>query len=357
MRLKWSGKTKYVAVDAGSFALKIICLSSFRKGLSVIRAVSLPGIPRLDLEGPDKEDFSRLLKEAALAAGLEAGTRVVTAIGHQKVITRHILVPQMSRRELEKAIKWEAEKYIPLPVDELVIRYLVLGQKKIGNAVQMHLLLVAAPRGFVYDFYAAFERAGLNIRAIDLQALALWRVFGGVIAPAPVENVYGVLDIGFASTHFLVIREKKLSFVRSFPAGGSQAVAQIERSLGLDEKEARQAIEEKAGFLSEAAVTEDLNAVQYDLLLRESFSGLVTEIRRSLDFYRLQERDFPLEKLIITGGASKIKGLAGFLSSELGLPVETGHPLLPVRGKPGQFEPLDPSLALAAGLALREAIR
>ncbi len=356
MRLKKFGKKTYVAVDVGSFALKILCLSSFKKGFSVENAVSLPGIPDLNLDGRGLENFSRLLKEAAQAAGIE-NAQLITAIGHHKVITRHILVPQMPRRDLEKAIKWEAEKYIPLPVDELIIRYLELGTKKIENAVQMHLLLAAVPRQVVYGYYEAFARAGLTIAAIDLHALALWRVFGGVIAPAPAEAACGVLDIGFTNTHFVVIRQKELCFVRAFPAGSSQAAAQIERTLGLSEKEARRTIEEKAGFLLEAAVAEDLDAVQYDLLLRESFSGLVTEVRRSLDFYRLQERDLPLEKLIITGGASKIKGLAGFLSSELGLPVEPGYPLLPVQGKPGQFEPLDPSLAVAAGLALREAIR
>ncbi|MCL6560505.1 MAG: type IV pilus assembly protein PilM, partial [Firmicutes bacterium] len=299
MWLKRFGNKKYIAVDVGSFALKIICLSSLPKGFSVARAVSFPGVHELDLEGRGLESLISLLQEAASAAGLK-GARVVTAIGHQKVITRHILVPQMPRRELERAIKWEAEKYIPLPVDELVIRYLDLGQKKIENTVQMHLLLVAVPRQLVYGFYEGFARAGLNIKAIDLQALALWRVFGGVVAPAPAENAYGVLDIGFATTHFLVIREKKLSFERVFPFGGSQAAVQLERTLGLDEKEARRLIAEKAEFLSEAALTEDLDAVQYDLLLRQGLSGLVTEIRRSLDFYRLQERDFPLEKLIIT---------------------------------------------------------
>lgn len=353
-------------MDVGSSAIKIISLTQSKRGVSIIDTADYPvsAVPNPDERGG--EDLSLLLQEAGRAAGIKQ-THVVTALDHQKVILRHILVPRMPRRELARAIKWEAEKYVPLPVNDLILRYLVLGTKEIDGAVQFNLLLVAAPRQAVYAYYESFARAGFTIAAIDLPVLALWRVFGGVIAPAPAPGAYGVLDIGLTAAQLIAIRQNKLLFVRTLPVGskgineaGSPGAAELP-GANTGTGGAFQVISGKAGTLSPApsgaAVIPNPEAAQGEHPGQANLSGLVAEIRRSLDFYRLQERDLPLEKLLLTGGGSKINGLADFLGKELGMPVEPGVPLLPVPGKPGEVQPVDPALAVAAGLALREVIR
>lgn len=306
-----------LAVDVGTSYIKIagIKIISRVPVITTLHKLSTPAA--VFSNGLDVKALAGVLKKAVKECGWE-NKKVVSAVWADKVITRHIKVPAMPAKELQKAVRWEAEKFIPVPLKNLIIEFLPLGDiKEAGNnsAGYQHLLLVAVYSDVVYKYHNAFEQAGLQLEALDLQALALWCLFcrdAGLInnrVPAS-SNTLAVADIGASTTHIVFIKNGLFKYTRTFPAGGE---------------------------------------VLQDNLLSSGVENLATELRLSLDYYRTQEKASFVEKLFLTGGKSKAEGLPGLLSRELDLPVET------LALNSGNRN-VDPDFALATGLALRKVI-
>lgn len=346
------------AVDIGQNSIKILQLQKKGQSLRISQQISHPSPGLESLEKGDVAELAASLKEAAAKAGI-GRSKVVSFIGGLRVITQQITMPPIPEDELQKAVVWEAEKLMPIPVPDMEIRAVVLEEKKneFGEGSQLNVLLVAAPKNLVYRYYEVFDRANLTLTAIDLPALNLWRVFQGQHCFPERKEIQAVVDIGHTTSHFIVIKKGVPSYVRS---------------LSVDLNHINREPAEEVNNCEQDNIT-DIAADYYDLeiipevaatrevdmppgMVDESllYSELATEIRRSLDFYRLQERDTFVEQLVITGGGSKIDGLALILEAELGLPVHIGYPQL--KTAPDKIQELHPKFTMAFGLALREVL-
>ncbi len=345
----------FTAVDIGAGEIKIAVLSCRRRRVicNLLHRYLNPGMEHL--EGNRIDELAAALK-AAFKSAPGAGRKVITAIEGQRVITRQLRLPEMPLKELEQAAVWEAEKLVPLPVDELVIRPVVLGESQDGESRLFTVLQVAVSKELVYRYYEVFDRAGLQITAIDLQHLALWRVFHGSFG-YPVHDgggVRAVLDLGFSSSQFIVIKGQELVYVRSFPVElGKLLPAGVIEPAPAEPAPPPEGMEIPDG--EAAAAAEDLSGeyAGYDEAQFEHLGELVREIRRTLDFYQLQERDNPVDTLVVTGGFSKIKGLPAYLAGQLGIRVAAGFPRLHFRDVKNPPRVLDPAFSVAVGLALR----
>jgi type IV pilus assembly protein PilM len=348
----------FTAVDIGAGEIKIAVLSCRRRRVicNLLHRYLSPGMEHLE---EDRTDELAAALKAAFKSAPGAGRKVITAIGGQRVITRQLRLPAMPLKELEQAVVWEAEKLVPLPVDELVIRPVVLGESQNGESGLFHVLLVAVRKELVYRYYEAFDRAGLQITAIDLHHLALWRVFHGSFGyPVHDGGVRAVLDLGFSSGQFIVLKGQELVYVRSLPVElGRLLPAGVFEPAPAEPAPPPGDMEIPGG--EAAAAAEDLSSeyTGYDEAQFEHLGELVREIRRSLDFYQLQERDNPVETLVVTGGFSKIKGLPAYLAGQLGIRVAAGFPRLTFRDVKNPPRVLDPAFSVAVGLALREVLQ
>ncbi|WP_051276586.1 type IV pilus biogenesis protein PilM [Desulfovirgula thermocuniculi] len=323
-----------VEIDGGE--LRMALLGHSRRGWEVLALHRYPGPGLQAWEEGDVEEVAAVLR-AALKSLPRAGRRVITALGGPRVILRQLQLPPMPPKELEQAVVWEAERLLPFPSGELVVRPVVLGENRSG---QQNVLLVAAPRELVYRYHHIFRRAGLQIVAIDLQHLALWRVFHGPFGhPAHNGGVRAVLNLGLSFSQFIILRGQELAYLRSLPVGLGEV-----RAFSYGGEDATVEIEREAAFTAEEAGGQNL------------LEALMREVRRSLDFYQLQEREYPVEELVVTGQLSGAEGLLDMLRAELGLPVEAGRPFISKAGGGNEGGPEDSSFAVALGLALREVL-
>lgn len=345
------------AVDIGQDSIKIIQLQKKGQSLRISQQLSHPSPGLEALEQGNVAELAEALKEAAAKAGISKA-RVMSFIGGQRVITRQITMPPIPDNELQKAVIWEAEKLMPIPVADMEIRSVVLEQKanEFGDGIQLSVLLVAASRSLLYRFHEIFDRANLTLTAVDLPALNLWRVFHSDYCLPEKKGIQAVVDIGNVTSHFIVIKNGILAYVRSLSVDLRQPNMAQEEFQSYGKGDFPNSINQFDDFeiVQEAAVSNELymppGMVDESLL----YSQLVTEIRRSLDFYRLQDRDTFIEQLVITGGGSKIDGLVQILEAELGLPVLVGHPKL--KTGTDKIQELHPKFSLAFGLALREVL-
>ncbi|MEW6425578.1 MAG: pilus assembly protein PilM [Bacillota bacterium] len=348
----------FTAVDIDSGEIKIAVLSSCRHGVVCRLLHRHPGPGTELLEGGGIDELAAVLR-AALKSAPGAGKRVITAIDGRGVIIRQLRLPVMPQKELEQAAVWEAERLVPLPVDELILRPVVLGDSPEKEKGQINVLLAAVQKEIVYGYYEAFKRAGLKITAIDLQHLALWRVFHSSFGyPVHDGGVRAVLNLGFSSGQFIVLKGQELVYLRTIPVelGGLLPYGVVEPPPGGPEPYSEE-IKAIKGEAAPAVEHPPGGPTRLELADFAAFADLVREIRRSLDFYQLQERDNPVATLVMTGNLSKITGLSAFLAGELGIKVEAGFPVLPFRDVKQPSQALDPVFSVAVGLALREVVR
>jgi len=235
-----------------------------------------------------------------------------------------------------------------------VLQHLRLREEVTEKARQVHVLLVAAPLKTVHEYYNLFQQAGLRLIAIDLQVVALWRVFAGSYKVPPAGTV-AVLNIGAAATQFVVLRDGKLVSTRTVMVGGDTVTEALAKTYGVEFATAQRMKEEEGEILAvpeEVAATAEPAKVQMDFAIRAGVGELVREVKRSMSWYQSQNRENPVERVILCGGGAKLKGITAFLTGELGIPVDVGLPGVRVRAAESG-DGYDPSLALAIGLALR----
>ncbi len=85
---------------------------------------------------------------------------------------------------------------------------------------------------------------------------------------------------------------------------------------------------------------------------------IAEEIQRSFEFFRTTAADEVIDRMVISGGCAKIKGLDLFLSNRLGLPVSVADPFRGLYYSDKFFDPeylqdMAPVAAVSVGLALR----
>lgn len=353
-------KTHFIGVDVGTDSIKVAEVH-FVGGVPEVTSLrSTPAPEGVWTDQPDEERLVASLQELQNTQLNE----VITCIGGEKMISRIMRLPQMSDKELDAAIRFEVEKFVPTPLDQLIVRYVRLGEVADGRELIMNVLLLAVPAATVYQYYGIFSRAGLTVTAVDAQVFALWRLFG-----REVEGTVAIADIGRSTSYLAIVRNGVIRFARLLPVGGNILTKSVMDAFGIEFAEAEQ-MKEEAGVMpvnsggtpsegwerfaaleTAVAVTNDRNpgSMQLEYVLRDGLAEITRELQRSLEFFVTQE-NVRVEKLLLSGGTSKLKGLTAYLSSALQIPVEIGFPDIDM----SDGVAFDPSFSIAVGLALRE---
>ncbi|WP_149026593.1 type IV pilus assembly protein PilM [Desulforamulus ferrireducens] len=341
-----------LGIDIGTRFIKVVQISCSGKGTQVDYYGSISTPPELATNSFQEEMLAAEL-EKILGEISSKKCPINITLGGNRIITRHIRMPQMPAKELEKSIKWEVEKYLPMPVDELVLDYVNLGTLSSDGQKQQHILVAAIYRETVKKYYQAFSLAKLQISSVDLSAFALWRVFVGINKDFP-KDVSAILDIGYSNSQLIVVNDRKISFTRLLPVGARTILDSLARNLHLEH--ATQALETGDGWSAElereVAVSKDASLAQQQFWA-SGISDFCREVRRSLEFYQNQEK-VQVTGIVITGGSANLAGIDALLAAELNLPVRVGSVDITIKDRPDQT--IAPSYAVALGLALREVV-
>jgi len=344
-----------VSVDAGE--VRAVRLVADSRGGRLDAAAAVPG-PEVDTNGTVPEAaLSDALREAASAVRYD-GEWAVSALPGMAVIERMLKIPAMPRSELEGAVRFEAEQHIPVPLDDMIVEHVVLGEEENQERL-LRVMVAACRRDAVMGFHRAFSLAGLTLAAIDLPALALWRCFAGE------DQNHGrrlaIVNIGTMVTNCVLVENNHLLFSRTSPVGS--------RSLGIDQVLAgeQEAALGQPTALAEAAGGETPRAAAFAVGDRSRDGVLITgpfawhagpgggvmvdqlagEIRRSLEFFASGHGEWVPERVMLTGPGARWGELAGLFSDELGLEASVAIP-----GGIRTDAAMDPALATACGLAM-----
>jgi len=106
--------------------------------------------------------------------------------------------------------------------------------------------------------------------------------------------------------------------------------------------------------------TEAISRRVYEAML-PALSELVTEIRRSLEYYRSRYPDSTVDRILLFGGTARLPNLATFIANEVGITVEVANPVrqldfLPPFYSRAYLDEIACLLPIAVGLAIRDVL-
>jgi type IV pilus assembly protein PilM len=260
------------------------------------------------------------------------------------VFTRTIKFPLLTDSEIASAVKWEAEQYIPIPLNEAVVQHTILSRNEKSTPPEVLVLLVAAPRATINKYVRVVQLAGLNVTAVETELVALTRSL------APLDKTVLLIDLGAGSTNIAISKSGLLSFSRSIPIAGDAFTRAVSQGLGVTPQQAE---EYKKTYGLDPSQLEGKVSGVLDPVLRL----VVDEIKKAISYYLTDEKGDSPSALFITGGTSGIPEMITMLTKLVGIEVMVGNPFSKIKTDPEtakKLAPYAPLYSVAVGLAMRE---
>jgi len=311
-----------VGLDIGATSVKVVALGARKvDGRRPVVGQSLvPLEARLS-------DASEAIKTAVSNLKIPAAVSVNLSVSGQWVIMRILELPKMKSDEFKQALPFEAQRYLPFNVQEVVLDGAVLGPSD-GN--KAWVLIVACKKDLLERRIDWAKRAGLNVDRIDVDALALANAFLETASGERLKKTQALIDVGGQLTNLVIIRGGVTYLVRDIPWGGDKLIRNVAEGLGSDPDAVTQALAQ------DQPSPEMLNA------LKLSSEALASELQLSFDYFENRFNQAP-EDILVTGGVSQSKPFLEGLKAHL---TQAVTPWTPIQTLPTQF-------AVAYGLALR----
>jgi type IV pilus assembly protein PilM len=300
-------------------------------------------------EVTDADSLSEALKSFFARHKLPKQVRL--GIANQRVVVRTLRLPAIEdHKEMEAAVRFQAQEQIPMPLDQAVLEHQVVGgvQAEEGAAPQVDVIVVAARRDMVSSFLEPIRRAGLEPVGVDLSAFGMIRALAGLDAgQAPDEAVLlcNMSDV----MNLAVARSRACLFTRVSNVGLEGIAGRLGAETGLNGEDATKWLAHVGLERSPEEIEGDPEIVGASRrVLEDGVNGLVDELRLSLDYYGAQESAVPVARVVLCGPGSAIPGLASRMEDHLGLPIAAPRPA----ALSGQAEGAAARLTLPFGLAL-----
>ncbi|HEY3380450.1 MAG TPA: type IV pilus assembly protein PilM [Vicinamibacterales bacterium] len=341
-----------VGLDIGSSAVKAVELRPSGRSYNVVAfgTEPIPGDTIVDGAiidaGAVADAIRRLLDTAKIK------TRdVVASLSGNSVIVKKITLPVMTEAELSESIQWEAEQYIPFDIQDVNLDYQILSAPTADQRGSMEVLLVAAKKEKISDYTDVIKQAGRVPVIVDVDAFAVQNAFEANYDNEP-GAVIALLNAGASGVNINIVSGEQSLFTRDISMGGNAFTEAIQKELGLPFDSAERV---KKGEPVDGTMPEDVAPI-----LRTVTENLLLEIQKTFDFFKATAASERIDRILVSGGTSRVDGFAAQLAERFTTQVELFDPFrkIQVDAKKLKIEHLPdvaPTLAVAVGLALRRA--
>lgn len=297
-----------VGIDLGLGSLKIVSLSKDgdKVVLDNIGEIKTPPVEKLHDLAPT---LKSLLKDMKLQ-----NTKAVVSLPEDKIVSRLVSLPPLKESEIKDALRFEAETFVPYPLNEVSIDYEVVSTDEAGR---LAVFAIAARNDLIAEYIKLFKDCGVELLAIESTSLSLKRL----VSQMAIESTsIMILDIGEKFSDIISIHQSTVFFARSLPVGGESLTRAISVNLGLDMASAEEY--KKAYGMKEMELEGKIkNAIM------PVFESISEEVRRAIAMY-VESHNKSVDLLILSGGGAKMPGLAEELTKKLGVEVQVMQPFL-----------------------------
>lgn len=346
-------------IDFSDLRLRVVNLK--KKGrffdLDSWNEVDIPGGVIVNGEIKDQEKLVLVIKKAV--DGVRGRKikikRVVASLPENKAFLQVIKIPEMDSEELETAIPFEAENYIPLAIDQMYLDYEVISSRDGNN---LDVLIGAMPKTVVDPYVSCIKRAGFIPTALEVECQSITRaLIKNQVSPFPVL----IIDFGRSTTSFIVFSGHSLRFTSSVDISSQELNRAIADNLKVDLKKAEE-LKLKYGLevSNKNKVSKDVVRAMVPLL-----ADFIKQVKKHINYYHTHANHIPvsssggeIKKVLLCGKGSNLKGLPNFIFSELKIPTDLANPWVNIFSHSNKKVPEIPfkdslGYTTALGLALR----
>ncbi|MBL7156306.1 MAG: type IV pilus assembly protein PilM [Candidatus Pacebacteria bacterium] len=352
--MTWPFKKHYksfLGIDVGTSVIKVVELSKHGDQEKLENYVSVPILSpdespaktnqksSLVLAPREVSDILNLItKEAKIKA-----SKAFFSIPDFATFFTTFPLPQMSKEEIEQAIRFEARRHVPLPLSEVTLGWKVI-RGKLSNVKkgEIEILLVVVPNVVINQYTSIAEFSQLELLSLEAEVFGLSRA---LVKDA--EKTIALIDIGAQSTTCSIVDKNILKVSHSFDTAGNALTERIIGSLNVDRKTAETLKQNKGLLKSEKENIKEILVPIIDLVL--------SEIKKVADnFYQSQGKE--IDSYVFSGGTSLLPGLKEYSIRFLKKDIELAQPFSKMAYSPileDNLKQAGPIFAIAVGMALK----
>ncbi len=335
-----------IGIDAGAYSTKIVWLKGGAGGGTGTYRLKSAAYARTPVD-----KGAGFFRAAAKAQRL-SGKKAATVIYGPELIVRRVTLPPMPDKDLKEAVKWEIRKEAAIPPDELVCDYVLSAPDPKSSEGLLSIIAFAARRSAVDGLMSEFKSAGVEIRVVETVPTALLGSFDANNVWEDGVN-YAFMDIGLTASTLAIFKNRKLAFVREMAFGGAEITSALCVETGKNDDEC----DELKGSCSVSAPVR--NGSKEDAIIARIIERLCSDIHRSFEYYQAQYRGGQVDRLFLSGGTARMKGIDGFITEALGIPAFADDPLRKAKtARVSDMEDIravSPCFSVAFGAAIRMA--
>jgi type IV pilus assembly protein PilM len=335
----FSIKREVFGLDISDLSLKITQLKKDKRGLKLASFGETKIEPGVIKSGEIKNDntLARTIETAIKQVrGEKIRTKhVIVSLPEEKAFLQVIQMPKVPEEDLASAVVYEAENYIPTPLEKVYLDFRIV--PPMHNHLDHYDVLIAAlPKQTIDPYVSSLKLAGLEPVALEIESLAIARALikgGTTISPVL------LIDFGATRTSFIIFSGHTIRFTFTISVSSNNFTEIIAKALGVNFSKAEN-LKIKYGLIGKTKTKNQKGKVEkeekkiFEALI-PALVDLTQQIKKHLEYYHshnshehLPSGKKGVSKILLCGSGSNLKGLPGLLSLELKLPVEIANPFI-----------------------------
>lgn len=338
---KLDKNTNYFGLDIGTTGVRMVQLES-GESAPVLKSHGFRSYPQ-DLDTNNKKKLGKYIKNAKDEIGITT-EKVVVSVPNRYAFTTLMRTPKLAQDELKTYVLEQAPDLLPMPLESVRLDWHVINPNKDG---EMEVLLVAASSDAVEHYIEVIGKTGLELYALEINALAMSRSVAG-----DSDSAVAVVDLGNLDTEITAILGRSPHVISSVDRGLNSFIESIKQSFNVDTTEAQDFLH-KFGFIESKLEGQVLNAVSADI------SEIITKTKDVIESFLSNNGGVELKKVVLTGAPVSLPGLPAYIADQLNMSVEIANPWVNVVYPAVEHDKLmneSLNFSVAIGLAQRDFI-
>lgn len=319
-----------ISIDIGSCKTKIILGRQENSlGLVIVEKAFLLDTPQGCISDGKlfmTNEGTKLLKQSILQVLSKHKIKTKDAIftiQSTNIIRRELEIPRVKSSELESMVKYEIEQYLPIDLNEYVVEQKLLEDKKDSSNNKMKILIAAMPKELAAEYLELTNSVELSPIALDINSNSITKLFAKNQSinnrSYDIDKTIALIDLGCNNINISIVSGGLFQFSKLIPYGGSELIAAVAKAFDISTEESQKKINSEADL--------SVRAEEGEISLNTILSGIIDmwndDLERVFQYYKTRGSNNKIDEIFLYGGASNLRGIVEYLSSALGLPVNT----------------------------------
>lgn len=312
------GPRGIIGVDIGLSAIKMTEVSKQSDGTYKIlnyASIDLPEGTIIEDEIQKEDEILQALQSGIKKLGTSNRYACIGVSGPNTLIKR-LQLAGGSNEEIEDQVLWEAEQYLPFPIEEGNVSFSVMGENQGGG---VDVIIGAAKKNIILSFKEIIERSTLKVKIVDHCAAAIANVFEHVIGEEQIKGrTWILMDLGAQKTIFMIYKNGILVFTKEIGIGGLTITEEIQRQMGVNymEAESLKTAGDGSGNIPEEIVE----------IINQVLDTFFSELKKTIDFWVSSTSEESFDGCFLTGGGAQVPGFLDALQELLEIEIQVLNP-------------------------------